>query len=79
MTLKQKLITGYVALMFIVALYSSNFGPFQNQSFAYNLGRGVVWPFTIFPTMGTILSLLAIGGFIAFVVMTKTAPEGDDA
>lgn len=79
MTLKQKLITSYVATMFIVALYSSNFGPFQNQSFAYNLGRGLVWPFTIFPTMGTILSVLVIGGLIAFVVMTETAPESDEA
>lgn len=78
MTLKQKLITGYAFLAFVVALYSSNFGPFQHESFAFNLGRGVVWPFTIIPTMGTILSVIAVGCVIAFVVLTKAAGESGE-
>lgn len=69
MTLKQKAITGYVIVAFIFAFYSHNFGPFQHYSFAYNLGRGVVWPFTIFSGMGVILSVIVIAAYAAFVFM----------
>lgn len=69
MTIKQKLITGYVIVAFIFAFYSRSFGPFQNYNFSYNLGRGLVWPFTIFSGMGVILSLIVIAAYAAFVFM----------
>lgn len=78
MTLKQKLVTGYVVVAFIFAFYAVNFGPFQHKSFAYNLGRGIVWPFTIFPTMGIVLSVIVIGVYAAFVLMGSSGATAVD-
>lgn len=75
MTLKQKFISAYVVVAILFAIYASNFGPSQYESFAYNLGRGVVWPVVMFPTLGTIISGIIIVAFVAFITLFGDAKE----
>lgn len=64
MKLKGILITGYFGIGLIYAMYSWLFGAYSHASFAYNLGRGLVWPASMFPAVGT-----AIGGIILVVII----------
>lgn len=75
MTLKQKLIAAYAGVAVLFALYASHFGPTQYRGFAYNLGRGLVWPVTIFPTLGTIISAIVIIGFVVLVTVFGDAQD----
>lgn len=63
MSLKQKLIYGYLVIAVLFALYGWLFGDTSHKSFAANLGRGIVWPVLIFPSLGVI-----IGGAVLVVV-----------
>lgn len=64
MKLKGILISSYFAIGLIYALYSWLFGAYTHASLAYNLGRGLVWPASMFPTVGTF-----IGGIILVVII----------
>lgn len=64
MKLKGLLISGYFGIGLIYALYSWMFGAYSKAGLAYNLGRGLVWPASMFPTVGTF-----IGGIILVVII----------
>ncbi|SDT55965.1 hypothetical protein [Pseudomonas prosekii] len=64
MTLKGTLISGYFVIGLIYALYSWMFTIYSHASFAYNLGRGLIWPAAMFPAFGAF-----IGGIIIVVVI----------
>lgn len=64
MTLKSKIISIYLGFGFLFALYAWSFGETAHKSFAYNLGKGIVWPAVIFPEFGK-----AIGAIIMLIVV----------
>lgn len=64
MSLKGKLIAGYFTIGLVYTLYSWLFTPYSHASFAYNLGRGLVWPGAMFPAFGAF-----IGGVVLLVII----------
>lgn len=60
MTLKQRVISIYLALTALFGLYGWLFGQSSNKGLFYNLGKGFVWPTIIFPALGTTISTIVI-------------------
>nr|WP_230657892.1 hypothetical protein [Psychrobacter sp. I-STPA10] len=58
--IKAFLLTGYVSIGFIYAIYSNFFGQYQYKSFAYNIGRALVWPASMFPSVGKFLGGIVV-------------------
>lgn len=54
----------YAVIALGCATYWSFFGAYQYSGFATNLGRSLVWPAVIFPTVGKI-----IGGTVMVIVI----------
>ncbi|OBX75971.1 hypothetical protein [Faucicola atlantae] len=54
----------YFGIGLIYALYSNFFGAYQYKSLVYNIGRGLIWPATMFPSFGKFL-----GGLIILAVI----------
>lgn len=69
MTLKNKLIFGYIIIAFIFAFYTWIFGDTAHKSFAYNFGGGLVWIIKIFPELGGFLATIIIVLFISAVTI----------
>ncbi|MDO9178709.1 MAG: hypothetical protein Q7U16_10430 [Agitococcus sp.] len=67
--IKPILISVYVAIAVLTGIYGSIWGQYDYKGFAYNLGRGLIWPAVMFPSLGKAIGLLIIIGFIAFVTM----------
>ncbi len=65
MKVKQLLITAYVAIGILYGLYSAIWGQYDYKGFFYNMGRGLMWPFIMFPTLGQILALVIILAMLA--------------
>ena len=64
MTTKQKLIAAYLFIAIIFAIYGTYLGDHAAAGFFHNLGRGLVWPAIIFPSLGAF-----IGSIIMVVVI----------
>jgi membrane-bound ClpP family serine protease len=64
------IITAYVVIAILFGIYGSLFGDYDYRGFMYNLGRGLVWPTIIFPSLGKIIGgiilLAVIGGALIF-------------
>lgn len=59
------IITAYVVIAILFGIYGSLFGDYDYRGFMYNMGRGLVWPAIIFPSLGKL-----IGGIILLAVIT---------
>ncbi len=70
MTFKQKLFAGYFVIGLLFAIYESQWGSGEYKSFAFNLGKGIVWPVVMFPEFGAIVTgiiwMVIIGGVLFF-------------
>lgn len=70
MKLKQLLISGYAVIAVLFALYGMTFGAEAYKGFAWNLGKAVVWPVVIFPSLGKLIGgivwILVIGAILVF-------------
>lgn len=84
MTLKQRLITGYLTIALLFGLYGWLFGDYNYRGLAYNLGRGITWPVTIFPALGWMIasivillfiSVITFPGFFAELIAKEKEPE----
>jgi hypothetical protein len=64
MKLKQMLITAYVGIGILFGLYGSIWGQYDYKGFFYNMGRGLIWPVIVFPSLGQILALIIILGVL---------------
>ena len=64
MKLKHILLLGYVLIGLGYAIYAANWGEEAFRGFAFNLGKGTVWPLVIFPGLGKI-----VGAFILLIVI----------
>ena len=66
---KQKIISGYLAIGFLFAIYGWLFGPSSYKGFFYNIGIGLVWPTVIFPSLGPVLGGIVIVLFVAIILV----------
>jgi hypothetical protein len=64
MSTKQKIFSIYLVVGLFFTLYGWLFGATSYKSFAYHIGRGLVWPTVIFPGLGA-----AIGGLIMIIAV----------
>ncbi|PTQ87178.1 hypothetical protein [Agitococcus lubricus] len=60
MKLKQTLITAYVGIAILFGLYGSIWGQYDYKGFFYNMGRGLIWPAIMFPSLGKVIALILI-------------------
>jgi hypothetical protein len=65
MKLKQILITAYLGVAVLFGLYGSIWGQYDYKGFFYNMGRGLIWPAIMFPSLGKILALILILAMLA--------------
>lgn len=70
MNTKQKVIYTYVGVALLFTIYLWLWGDMAHKGFFYNLGKGLFWPISIFPTLGPILGgiILAAVLFLIFAV-----------
>jgi hypothetical protein len=61
--IKAWAIGGYFIIGFFFTVYQ-NWGQYSYKSFAYHIGRGIVWPAVMFPSVGKF-----IGGVIILIVL----------
>ena len=69
MTKKQKIISAYLFISLLFAIYGWLFGQFKYRSFFYNFGKGIMWPVTMFPALGGIISAIIIVMFVVAVLV----------
>ena len=70
MSKKSKIISVYLAIGLLYALYGWLFGDNSYKSFAYNLGTGLVWPLMMFPGLGKVVGAGILVIFIALVLIS---------
>ncbi|WP_445345272.1 hypothetical protein [Acinetobacter bohemicus] len=63
--IKSFLISGYLVIGLLFAVYQHFWGQYSYKPFMFNIGQGLVWPAMLFPSVGKfiggILILLFIG------------------
>ena len=62
--IKEALISFYVLIAILVCTYGTFFGDYAHKGVAYNLGRSLIWPAVIFPSLGH-----AIGGVLMLLLL----------
>ncbi len=67
MSTKQKLISAYFGVALLFALYGWLFGAEKYRGLAYNLGKAVVWPTMIFPSLGVFIGGIIFVGVVVFI------------
>lgn len=67
--MKGYFVGGYVALIFVFWIYLSNWGALAYKGAAYNLGRALIWPVVIFPSLGQIIGGIVIIGLVLLVTI----------
>ena len=65
--LKGVLIGGYLVIGFFYAIYQHFWGMASYKGFAYNIGQGLGWPFSMFPTFGKFVGGILLLLFLVFV------------
>lgn len=61
----------YAGIGFLYTLYGTFFGEYDYKGFFYNLGRGIIWPATMFPAVGKTIGAILIVGFVLWVTFGK--------
>lgn len=65
--------TGYLTLAALFAVYGNIWGETHYKSFAYNVGRGLVWPVILVPALGNIIgAIVLVVVIIAILVLVKS-------
>ncbi|MCB1659315.1 MAG: hypothetical protein KDI39_13925 [Pseudomonadales bacterium] len=67
--IKAMLIAAYVVIGILTGIYGSIWGQYDYKGLAYNMGRGLMWPVVMFPSLGQVVALVVIVVFIAAVTM----------
>ena len=64
MGIKGKLLSVYALIAIVTSVYTSVWGDLAYKGAAYNIGRSIVWPCILFPSLGTFIG----GGLIVVFV-----------
>lgn len=64
--------TGYLLIAAVVAIYGNIWGQTHYKSFAYNVGRALVWPVILIPALGKIIgAIILVIVIVAILVFVK--------
>lgn len=69
MKIKHMIISAYLVIGILTGIYGSILGQYDYKGVAYNMGRGLFWPVVMFPSLGQVVALIVIVGFIAVVTL----------
>ena len=61
----------YVALIAVFAIYGTMWGDYAFRGFGYNLGRALIWPTILFPSLGKLLGGIVLLAVIAALTLRK--------
>jgi hypothetical protein len=64
--MKKILILFYVVMIIGFAIYGANWGDYAYKGFFYNLGRSLIWPAIIFPSIGQAIGTMLILGLVGY-------------
>ncbi|MEC7119090.1 MAG: hypothetical protein VXW65_04185 [Pseudomonadota bacterium] len=67
--IKLILVGIYASIGLLFAVYQHFWGYYNDKSFAYNLGQGVVWPAVMFPVVGQVIGGVIMIAVIGYIVM----------
>jgi len=67
----KKLAVIYFIIAIIFAFYGNWWGDDAYRGFAYNLGKSIVWPAIVFPSLGKILGGVVLLGVLGLVLASK--------
>ena len=73
--MKKRFGTGYLIIGLLVAIYESLWGATHYKSFAYNLGRGLVWPVVMIPALGKIIGAIVLVVVIIAILLFVKAKD----
>lgn len=59
----------YLVVGLLFAIYGNFWGDYDYKGFAYNLGRGLVWPTIIFPSLGKVIGGIIIIAFVGYIAL----------
>ena len=63
----------YVALIVVFALYGTMWGDYAFRGFGYNLGRAIIWPAILFPSIGKAVGAMVQLAFIGWLTFFRKA------
>lgn len=61
----------YLVVALGFTIYGTFWGEMHSRGFFYNLGRGLVWPFTAFPVLGKIVGGILAVVFVIWIMSSK--------
>lgn len=61
----------YVLLIFVFAIYGNWWGAYAYKGFFYNLGRALFWPVILLPGLGKAVGVLVLLGFIGYLTFGR--------
>jgi hypothetical protein len=70
MSLKRKLIYGYLIIAVLFVIGTLIFGTAPHNTIAVGIGNGLVWPAVMFPGFGKVIGALLLIAFLAFISIT---------
>jgi len=71
MNIKSTAFGVYFILAIGTSIYGSLWGDYNYKGFAYNIGRGLAWPFIWFPTLGAIVGGVLLLIFIVYASLKR--------
>ena len=63
----------YVALIVVFALYGSLWGDYAFRGIGYNVGRAIIWPAILFPSISKAIGALVLLAFIGWLTFFRKA------
>ena len=61
----------YICLIFVFAIYGNWWGDFAYKGFAFNLGRSILWPTIIFPSIGNAIGVVVLLCVIGLLMLRR--------
>lgn len=71
MQVKHKIITGYLIIALLFGMYGTFFGEHSQRGFFFNIGKGLVWPAIMFPSLGLAFGSIIMVGVVILVLIIK--------
>lgn len=69
----KKFLLIYAALIVVFALYGTLWGDYAFRGIGYNLGRAIVWPSILFPSIGKAIGAMVLLAFIGWLTFFRKA------
>lgn len=71
MGIKGKIISFYLLIAIGTSIYTSIWGDLAFKGAAYNIGRSIVWPVILFPSLGAVVGGVLIVVFVLWASLGR--------